>query len=97
MSAPGSRALIVDMYSHRGGKSRSAVAAGNYIVSDGQIFRTPVIYRYTGRAVVGILVIDLVTFAIAVITLVAIPVPAPKKTEEGEKAKASWKDDLTLG
>ena len=45
----------------------------------------------------GILLIDLVTFVVAVATLAIVPIPKPKVTREGEEAKTSWKDDLTFG
>jgi MFS family permease len=45
----------------------------------------------------GILVIDLMTFGAALVALLVVHVPRPKASEEGEKAKASWKDDLTFG
>ncbi|MCK5414147.1 MAG: MFS transporter [Thermoplasmata archaeon] len=45
----------------------------------------------------GILTIDLITFSAAVATLAIVHIPHPKASKEGEKAKASWKDDLTFG
>jgi len=45
----------------------------------------------------GILTIDLITFSAAVATLAIVHIPHPKASEEGKKAKISWKDDLTFG
>lgn len=45
----------------------------------------------------GILVIDLLTFSAALLTLLVVHIPQPRRTREGEEAKSSWKDDLTFG
>nr|NIP34048.1 MFS transporter [Thermoplasmata archaeon]NIS11153.1 MFS transporter [Thermoplasmata archaeon]NIS19092.1 MFS transporter [Thermoplasmata archaeon]NIT76151.1 MFS transporter [Thermoplasmata archaeon]NIU48236.1 MFS transporter [Thermoplasmata archaeon] len=45
----------------------------------------------------GILTIDLITFGVAVVALLIVHIPAPKASEEGERAKASWWDDITYG
>jgi MFS family permease len=45
----------------------------------------------------GILLIDLITFAAAVVTLAIVKIPKPKASKEGEEAKASWSEDLTFG
>ena len=54
-----------------------------------------VLWGYIG--IQGILIIDLITFSAAVIALVVVHIPAPKPSEEGEKAKASWWNDITYG
>ncbi len=45
----------------------------------------------------GILVIDIITFFVAIGTLLVIPIPEPKRSEEGKEAQADWKADLTFG
>ncbi len=43
----------------------------------------------------GILLIDVVTYGIAILSLAIIFVPQPKRTEEGEKAKSNiWKESM---
>lgn len=54
-----------------------------------------VLWGYIGLS--GILIIDLITFGAAVVALLIVHIPHPKGSDEGEKAKASWMEDITYG
>ncbi len=45
----------------------------------------------------GILVLDIITFFVAIGTLLIVPIPEPKRSKEGVEAQASWWSDLTFG
>jgi MFS family permease len=45
----------------------------------------------------GVLVVDIMTFFVAIGTLLIVPIPEPKRNKEGTDAQASWWSDLTFG
>jgi DHA3 family macrolide efflux protein-like MFS transporter len=45
----------------------------------------------------GVLVVDIITFFVAIGTLLIIPIPEPKRNKEGTDAQASFWRDLTFG
>jgi MFS family permease len=45
----------------------------------------------------AILMADLATFLVAVVTLMVVHIPSPPESKEGKDAKGSWKKDITFG